>query len=393
MPQASHSLLPDVTHDELARQSFISQLRMHVLNDVGQGMKQVYEARVKPRFASEHGRAPATEHEVRRSMLPDPYFRTWSTLMRATQEMIWDSVVPQVERQLPALIERAKQAGAAPRGSLSLDPSLEIPAYQRAVDIHLQPGSYHSEHTPDDVAAGAIFDRGVYVYTAGFAGPQNDNLSQSLAKFLRLKYPDFQPQKILDLGCSIGGNTVPLKDAYPDAEVHAVDVAAPMLRYGHARAEALGREIHFHQMNAEQLAFPDNSFDLVYSVILFHETSAKAIHRIFREAHRVLKPGGLMLHVELPPNGDMDPYDAFYIDWDAYYNNEPFYAKYSDYDTRELCTRAGFRPENYRQFLVPDAYFSTDAEFAEAVNGGDVQKILTGRWGESVRWFTYGAWK
>jgi hypothetical protein len=89
----------------------------------------------------------------------------------------------------------------------------------------------------------------------------------------------------------------------------------------------------------------------------------------------------------------MDPYDAFYIDWDAYWNNEPFYASYSDYDTKELLAKAGFSRENYRQFLIPDAYFSSQAEFEQAVASGDVQKTETGRWGESVRWFTYGAVK
>jgi ubiquinone/menaquinone biosynthesis C-methylase UbiE len=394
--QTRHAMLVDPTHDELARQSYISQLRMHVLNDIGHGMKTVYEQRVKPGFVAAQGRPPKDEHEVRRAMLPDPYFRSWSTLMRSTQEMIWDAVLPQVERELPSLVEKAKgyaDSNGRRKGSLQLNPDLRVPKYNTAVDIHLQPGGYHTEHCADDVAAGAIFDRGVYVYTAGFAGPQNDNLSQSLVKFLKMKYPDFEPKKILDLGCSIGGNTVPLAQAYPEAEVHAVDVAAPMLRYGHARAEALGVPVHFHQMNAEQLDFPDESFDLVYSVILFHETSASAIHRIFREAHRVLKPGGVMLNVELPPNADMDPYDAFYIDWDAYWNNEPFYASYSDYDTKELLAKAGFRRENYRQFLIPDAYFSSQAEFEQAVASGDVQKTETGRWGESVRWFTYGAVK
>ncbi|MCL6753034.1 methyltransferase domain-containing protein [Nostoc sp. CCCryo 231-06] len=61
---------------------------------------------------------------------------------------------------------------------------------------------------------------------------------------------------------SIGNSTLPYVDGFPDAEVHAIDVGAPMLRYAHARAESLGKRVHFSQQNAEQTNFPDESFDL-----------------------------------------------------------------------------------------------------------------------------------
>ena len=48
--------------------------------------------------------------------------------------------------------------------------------------------------------------------------------------------------------------------------------------------------------------------------------------------HRVLKPGGVLLTMELPPNTSLDPYEQFYLDWDCYYNNEPFYKAFRDQD-------------------------------------------------------------
>ena len=78
-------------------------------------------------------------------------------------------------------------------------------------------------------------------------------------------------------------------EAYPEAEVYGIDVAAPMLRYAHARAEALGRRVHFSQQNAESTNFRDESFDLIVSHILLHETSAKAVRNIMRECHRLLQ--------------------------------------------------------------------------------------------------------
>ena len=88
--------------------------------------------------------------------------------------------------------------------------------------------------------------------------------------------------------------------AFPDAHIHAIDIAAPFVRYGHARAESLGVGIHFSQQNAEQTDFEDESFDLIVSHILLHETSAKALRNILRECHRLLRPDGLMVHAEIP---------------------------------------------------------------------------------------------
>ena len=73
----------------------------------------------------------------------------------------------------------------------------------------------------------------------------------------------------------------------------AIDLAAPMLRYGHARAAGMGvHNIRFVQGNVETLAFPDGHFDFVYSTMFFHETSHGALRRILRETDRVLAPAG-----------------------------------------------------------------------------------------------------
>jgi ubiquinone/menaquinone biosynthesis C-methylase UbiE len=145
-------------------------------------------------------------------------------------------------------------------------------------------------------------------------------------------------------------------------------------------------------MNAEELKFPDASFDLVYSIIMFHETSRTALRRILQECHRVLRPGGLMIHMELPPVADMDPFEAFYLDWDAYYNNEPYYQAYTGEDIRARVLEAGFAPEKYFQVLIPDIDRSPQS-FEDVVAGAVIEKTSVARVGESAKWFTYGAWK
>lgn len=225
--QTRHDLLPRATHDEQARQNFVQSLKEHLAMRVSPGNKSVYVRRAKPRFEHEYHRAPRDRHDVRRVMKDEPYYQTWSALLRTSQEMMWESVASSVERQLSTLTTRAKAQG--PRvGSLTLNPDLPIPAYHTAVDIHCMPGGYHSEDNADDIANGAVYDRAVHIYAMGRMGPENDDLGASLVVHLQQRYPNFRPRKILDMGCSVGHSTVPYVDAYPEAEVYAIDIGAPM---------------------------------------------------------------------------------------------------------------------------------------------------------------------
>lgn len=352
--QFRHAMFPEPNHDELARQSFVNDFRMYMAGKVAPGTKAVYNARVVPAFEKEHGRPPKDRHEVRKLMTHDPFYQMWSACQRNSQEMVWDTVIDSVERQWPDLIARAKEFDAGnPKGSLRLNPEMPIPRYHSVADIHLQPGGYHTDFTEDDVAAGAVYERGVYLYIMGGVGPKNDYLAQTLAKYVQKEYPDFKPQRILDLGCANGVSTLPWAENFPEAEVHGLDVGAPMLRYGHARAEAMGIPAHFSQQNAEETDFPDAHFDLVVSCILLHETSRKALPRIFQEAHRLLRPGGMMMHIEIPQDNTLDPYDSFMMEWEVDNNNETFLRQLRDMNFVEEAVKAGFDPDKSRMEFAP----------------------------------------
>lgn len=390
--QHEHDFLVTGSHDEMNRQHYVSRLRMHILNQIGGGMRDVYESRVKPKFEKDNGRIPDGEREIHKAMMADHYGRTWSTMMVNCQDMVWDSVRPSLERAQPDLNERIRGLNAQ-YGSVSLNPDLKIPKYLAASDIHRMPGNYHTERAEDDASQGALYDRGRFVYNGGAAGPLADGLPRTLAAYIKARWPDFKPKKILELGCTIGSSTVPMVDAFPEAEVHGIDASAPVLRYAHARAEALEKPVHFHQMDAEDMDFEDESFDLIYSCIIFHETSRKAYPNILEECHRALKPGGMMAHMELTPVANMSDFDAFYIDWDAYYNNEPFYQTYTSMDPEEWVTKAGFENEKFWQVSIPDLDRSPKESFNDAVRNPTVANTKIARVGESARWYTYGAWK
>ncbi len=393
MLELKHAMRPELSAEERARQNFVAGLRSFVLNELADDMRHAYETRVKPDFERAHGCAPADGPEVHRAMRGDPMFSLYSTLRVNAQRMVWDSVSSVVEREKPRL--RALAGAVRTNGALQIDPNLPIPRNVSAIDVHLMPGSYCKENGPDDLGAGAVYDQGLAVFSFGLMGENLDDIGSSMSHYIRRRYPDFQPQAILDLGCTIGHNTVPWAKTYPTADVHGIDVAAPGLRYGHARAAMQGATVNFRQMNADSLNFPDASFDLVFSSMFLHELSLKTIDKTFKEARRVLKPGGLMLHMELPPNSQMSAYDGFYLDWDCYYNNEPFYKAFRDQDPKALCEKAGFPSDNYIQFVVPSLGFYGQEQVDAAIEAheGRVDSDKTGRLAAGVQWFGFGAWR
>ncbi len=356
--QAHHPMLPQPTHDEESRQVFMKSMREHVTGTVTAGNKVVYEGAALKTFVRAQGRAPRNRQEVRKAMVREPYHQYWSAFMRTTQEMMWDSVGATVDRTVDDLNGRAKAQGRT-KGTLRLDPDLALPRYVTAVDIHCMPGNYTTDAAPDDVSAGALYDRGVYLYMMGGMGAHNESCGSTLLGHLSTNYADLGPKRILDMGCAVGHSTLPYVDAFPDAEIHAIDVGAPMLRYAHARAEGMGKTVHFSQQNAEHTDFPDQSFDLIVSHIALHETSAKAMRNIMAESRRLLRPGGIALHLEIPPFADKEPFDQYLTDWDTHYNAEPFVGTLHDFDLRQVMQDAGFGHNEVIMDLIP-VHVSTD---------------------------------
>lgn len=340
-----HAMLPEMSQEEQSRLSFFVSLSGAARRVLKPGNELIYERDARPAFVAEHGREPATVEEVREVMEKQEFYQMWTALSRSQQEQYVDCTGSIVERQLPDLVRRFREiSGEARLGSLELDAELDIPYYQKESHQHCVPLSYYEELGEDDVYAGARADIGSYAYSRGLRGLYNDDKGLSGSRFVKENFPDLNPERILDLGCMSGNSTVPYVDAYPDAAVHAIDLGAPQLRYAHARAESMGKRIHFSQQNAECMKFDDDSFELVVSHILFHETSRQAILNILREVKRVLKPGGVFLHVEVPVRRDT-PFAQFLANWDSWYNNEPFWGILARTDINALAVEAGFDEE------------------------------------------------
>lgn len=384
---ARHAVFPEPRHDEAARFNFLANLNKYLSGVLGPGNQLAYERRVLPAFRKEHGRDPRDRFEIRAAMNKDPYHRFWSALKRNSMEMRQQNGRTMVLRQLDELDAKARQFNEG-RDTLEFDPAVAVPRYQAAVDIHCMPGSYHGEERPGDVSAGANYDCGIFATTAGGLGALSDGGGQALVEWVRQERPGWTPRRILDVGVTVGHNAVPLALAFPDSEVIAIDAAAPVLRYGHARAQSLGaRNIRFVQADAEDLSrWPDGHFDWVQTTMFLHETSGKALPRILAELHRVLAPGGLMLHLEQPQYSDAMPlYEQFIRDWDAFNNNEPFWSAMHALDLKEEMVKAGFGRDDL--FTTGVTAVVDETIFPAAKKSGAEDH------GRAAAWHAYGAWK
>ena len=106
--------------------------------------------------------------------------------------------------------------------------------------------------------------------------------------------------RVLDLGCGDGTTAIP--EAQRGAEVLGVDISAPLVEAGNARAEELGlANVSFQEGNATDLSdLEDGSFDLVVSI--FGAMFAPKPFEVAKEMVRVTKPGGRIVMGNWIPN-------------------------------------------------------------------------------------------
>ena len=126
-------------------------------------------------------------------------------------------------------------------------------------------------------------------------------LQQQVGNQLLAKLPaGFTANTILDAGCGTGYFTRELTQRFNPDQIYAVDLAAGMLNYAADKtAEADQSRTHWAQTDVEHLPFADNSFDLVYSSLVVQWCAD--LEAFFREAKRVLKPGGILVFSTLGP--------------------------------------------------------------------------------------------
>jgi malonyl-CoA O-methyltransferase len=169
-----------------------------------------------------------------------------------------------------------------------------------------RPSSKRAFILPERKAVRRAFDKAAPTYDA--AAVLQREVGQRLLE--RLDYMRLAPARILDLGSGTGFATTPLSTRYAEAQLISLDLAPGMLRHartlrptrglgGWLGSLFQGERLHWLCADGEQLPLADNSMDLVFSNLALQWCDPK---RIFAEAERVLKPGGLLLFSTFGPD-------------------------------------------------------------------------------------------
>lgn len=124
----------------------------------------------------------------------------------------------------------------------------------------------------------------------------------------RLAVPPESTAAMLDIGCGDASLLIALLRQAPNIVATGVDYWGANWNYAQAACEerlaGLALAATFRRMDAARLEFPDDTFDLIVSVMCFHEVQAAEGNRMrgplvaLSEGLRVLRPGGRFVLVD-----------------------------------------------------------------------------------------------
>ncbi|MCB2109134.1 MAG: class I SAM-dependent methyltransferase [Rhodobacteraceae bacterium] len=317
-----------------SRQDFLTEFRQFVDRDLTRASAVQVNRGLLDRGLDPNGDPPM--EQIFAAIEGNPVVGTAVRCWISCQQMTWSTVADEFHGQLDRYLDELDAADKAGPGTLELNPDMDMPDHVKH-EIHIQPGGYVG-----DPLGGYVYHYG----TNNFYKRRNhqDEVHAGLARSVP-KPADGKVKRILELGCSTGQMAVALKRLYPDAEIWGIDIGAPLVRYAHMRAVELGVDVNFAQRLAEDTKFPDGHFDIVTSYILFHEMPAEISRQVVREAHRILRPGGVFFPIDFytgskPPSKNAAQKLRHW--WDHRWNNEVWWQEYTALDLGGAMADAGF---------------------------------------------------
>jgi SAM-dependent methyltransferase len=350
MMDSPHVMMMGADTADASREAYWGELQTFLEAELRPGFRSYYETAIAPRLATDLGREP-DRRQIAAAMADFAPNHAWQVMRTEAQRQAFAASRTIVDGQVETLVMRAAALGNGP-AVLELDPDVPFSDHVHNGAHNMSGGDTdRGRHHP--LAAGATYDRALSVHRIAAMGPLVDDVGHSIAARLVQAFPDFAPRQILELGCTVGHTLLPFKDAFPAAQVIGIDVSAPCLAFGAARASGLGAAVTFSRRSAEHTGYADGSFDLVFSRILLHETCEQATRAILAECHRLLRPGGIIFHCDAPQFDELDSYEQSLRDRDINSHAEPFMNGYHSTDLEQEFSRAGFAHQAMFRMSAP----------------------------------------
>jgi ubiquinone/menaquinone biosynthesis C-methylase UbiE len=109
--------------------------------------------------------------------------------------------------------------------------------------------------------------------------------------------------RVLDVGCGTGNLLRATGKRHPNVELFGVDPDLKMLARAEGKLRRAGLAARLDRGYAQELAFPDGSFDVVFSSLMLHHLETPAKDEMLAEVRRVLRPDGVLVLADATVHG------------------------------------------------------------------------------------------
>jgi SAM-dependent methyltransferase len=153
------------------------------------------------------------------------------------------------------------------------------------------------------------YNLGCCFYNWGFnvlGGRKHDAFRQRIVQLAELR----GDEDILDAGCGTGLTTLRITEQYPECRAYGIDLSHKMIEVAQNDAAERGLDVDLRVGSITDLPYPDESFDVVLTNIMFHHLDLAEKRQAIAEIVRVLRspepvegrPGGRYVSAEFGPH-------------------------------------------------------------------------------------------
>ncbi|NND52276.1 MAG: class I SAM-dependent methyltransferase [Flavobacteriaceae bacterium] len=155
----------------------------------------------------------------------------------------------------------------------------------------------------------------------------------------------FDPKRILDLGCGNGNATAEVLQKYPEAQYYLLDASEKMLELCQHRF--IGSDMSYLTSYFQDYEFESDFFDMIIAGFSLHHCDSEEKKSLFKKIYKALKSGGIFGMSDLMIDKNEPEHRQLLQDWKQF-----VLKNFPDEDKWEWLM------EHYDEFDKPDHYSS-----------------------------------